>query len=591
MCFVVCSSVFAAEDEKSIGLDEISSKMTNKSSDDAFDLYDDAVLTLNKELENTTKLYFEKQGKPLNPQQIKSLVMDSHRWTNDFLEVKQVMFPSSPVKVIVLEGNSLPTQSDGLKPSMRIRKSGFGTGMVDINSDTEIRGLDILKDNEEKETLSQTDFNNPDHGIQVCSIVVGTVNTYNKENPQIINLPYISHLENADCEYFDDEIKLNPDTFGEYKERRSGSDDTKMFQAIAKNAKEKNIISMSYALDQEALESLLIRKESPNILGVEGEDTPKDKALKTIHKKDNQDKFILLSALQNVNKEKRIANPQTLGKAAKDMPNVFFVSAVKYDGQNYKNLQENLNTLDFFSVVANYEYIASSTEEQMVTQNVYTSYATPILAVVINNIFALSPDLTIPQVKDILKLTALQHSIGTGYIVNPRKAYEFAVGSLLANAQRQYYAGCLDAKVTANISKSPIKWTIACKKTKIQPKDISSLSGKSSDSDKTVDFPYRKENNSSWVNFFKGSVVNTKAVGKINHNYTGHSPIAPDNIKLEIVDINYADNRIDVNFKKGINSESALTNKLSIIQYPKKQKPSLLIENVAESVVKNRIRR
>ncbi|MBF0447836.1 MAG: hypothetical protein HQL67_06510 [Magnetococcales bacterium] len=97
----------------------------------------------------------------------------------------------------------------------------------------------------------------------------------------------------------------------------------------------------------------------------------------------------------------------------------------------------------------------------------YTSYATPVLASVIYNLWSLYPALTSSEIKTILKESAHNRSEQgstvfnvTGNVVNPEGAYLYAIGKMLSEGVSHLYKQCKNK--TANYDDKTRSWSVDC---------------------------------------------------------------------------------------------------------------------------------
>jgi len=276
------------------------------------------------------------------------------------------------------------------------------------------------------------------------------------------------------------------------------------------------------------------------------EDADKIKNLKS-HKQ-----YILVNSLENSEKDIVSTLNDKVVDAYRRLENFFFVSVVECNMEENSNkcsrkshvLKGTKEPIDFFSLVSTGDFISNKNVAAK------TSFETPVLAVVINNLLALSPDLTVEQVRKILKETASNYENSNnpvaelGYIVNPGKAYEFAVGSLLANSQKEYYSRCKKGAVTYTINRKfdpiEIEWQVDCHSTE-------SPNGNS--------FDYQSPNYLSSF-FNKRTIVMTKSKeGKSRYSGGKDTHSKPKRIALSDIVIHYRENEINVDFTKKIDEQ------------------------------------
>jgi hypothetical protein len=584
LILMMVSSSLSFADGKPVSKEEFDKKVSSSGNasqkkSNASNLHSNAVGIADNDLQSTVKLFLIKNGHPkYSPEEIDSLFFDSHRWSNDFIDVKKVKYPHRK-GVYILE-----SKQEGVSNPSNFDQTSTNGSLEFNNSKPDAQAILIAENTTNTTSFSiNADSKNANkHGERVCSRAKGATN---------LIVGYAADPDDVKCASFDEDMKkIN----GEFIVH-----DIPMLEKIDEFAKNRNIISMSFFFVEQMFKDLVgvdlekteatrdkLVNAGHNIQLESTEETRKKKELaaKLENKKGD---FILLTALQNIDPNKsededgsysNRAWVTEMKNALGKYSNLFFVSAVEYDAntEKYTNPRYNLSELEFFSVVGNYEYVADSEAGSFKNDEVQTSYETPVLAVILNNIQALSPDLTNEQIKELLKKTASNVTADDrkqiGYVVNPKKAYEFTVGSLLANSQRKYYKNCQNATVTPNIDlNANISWKVDCSQPYVKKKDV-------------VDFNYANVDFLS--GFFDNAIINSEGKGRIKTNYRKHSSVTPDVIEIKDVVVDYQGNKIKVDYNKRSDSQDGFTQKLSLIQYFKeiehkeRGKPSLIIENV-----------
>ena len=387
----------------------------------------------------------------------------------------------------------------------------------------------------------------PNHDIEIVSVVTGYEEGIKESSKNSLS----KSLEIA---------RFNPENKSSKKLR--GSKLNGLPETMRKYKNDNTIVSISYAPNEDEWGKIVTATLSGYV--------EIDSSLIVDEKIKLTGNALFLVALDN-----KIENREKFIKYFKEaQKNIWLVST---SGENKADYRKDIG-VDFFTILSNYSYpvkVKINENGEIINyshtffKNPQTSYATPLLALIIKNIRTLSPSLSFDDIKSILKITA--HNAdgdvkNEGYIVNPKIAYEYTIGSLLANAQKKYYKNCNQGHVFGKIKEKRISWKIICK-------------NNDNIEDEWKPFDYVEN---SLKDFFNGSHViteqNKKLVVNKNYNNTAH----PNNITLENIDINFDGNMVRVEFIKKYKADKKplnKTKKISFIDY-KEGSPKLKTESV-----------
>jgi hypothetical protein len=349
-------------------------------------------------------------------------------------------------------------------------------------------------------------------------------------------------------------------------------------QVLNSKLKSNTIISTSYAPNVDEWGRILTDLVAGQKNFAQSNNNSIEKLSLSPNSLENKD-FIWLMALNNdIDKRKKI-DAQFLKRAHELVSNLWFVSV---SGKNPETQQLNVTPsidTNFFTILSDYSYpvIPDTDEEGVITKYTYaydenpkTSFATPLFATIIKTIRTLSPSLSFDDIKTILQKTAdnkPNEQKEQGYAVNFKKAYEFTIGSLLANAQKEYYENCGQGHVFFKENSNSFSWKIKCNNNK--DKDWNR-------------FDYAKN---SLNDFFNTARVTSVSDNKINTTYKHNRKANPNEIIIDIVDIDFKKDSVRVEFtkkyKKVGDEKQDNTQKESIISYAN-GKPQLKFENIVK---------
>jgi hypothetical protein len=527
------------------------------------------------------------QEQLFSDREVASFYFDSFRILNDFAALKDHgHFPqqmNSPANIVIIE--SLET---GFEKTVKKVRGGYA--IVDSNA---ISG-NKQKSAEAKKSVSEKRKSVCRDGQQVSAgqqrdvhdiFVVGPVTKGIKnEKNETLSVGYLGKANNTELKYFGPGVDYRRGAKSE-KEipslarvlldtvEKKDIDDTK------EGAKEGPIIlSISYFKKRDITQiTTAVLKNSAVILDIEEKD--KDRLL------EKQEDFLLLISLPNLCLNKNDVYEEDYGSDFHDFldkfqevfKNVIWVSASGFDTHSkegfndpgpYTHKREILERgkIEFFTVLGDYNISPTSVDindmHLRVTGEPSTSFAAPALAAVVFNMLSMSPRLSSYQVKDILKRGALnygsQSTKQVGYAVNPIMSYALSMGSLIANAQSDYYK-CEGHIVLTDKD----EWLINCDNNSQQGEGgVDVVDHKYSDN-MLAFYDAASVHKSSLGNESSGIVQVTKSTNIVATSYH------PEQIVIKILGIEYREKEIVVKIEKQFCSPmySDTTIKTMLIDY------------------------
>lgn len=546
------------------------------------------------------------KGTVFSEKEIASFYLDSLRLLNGFATINIDKFPQqndSPINIYVVE-----SLEKGMKPNIREIDSN-GYAIVDSKaishnrklhkqkSQKNICGKQVSKDSEDLKT----------HDIFVMGPVTKGIKN---EKGQKLSIGYLQRANNTDIKYFQQERDFSNQQFSETKVEVFPKVlvDAVTTKKVTNNGAKNGIriISISYFFSFKELSQIKstfkLKTEASAFIDID------DKYIKRLL--NTQDKYVLLISLfnlpdeddekKNYTKEElcEIENSiKMLPELKEEFKNLILVSTSRFDTfpkeknekikkrifdlndpNNYTHKRPMLakEGIEFFTVLGDYNISptkAYPTKIQLKsTKKPTTSFATSALSAIVFNILSLNPKLSSFQVKKILKRGALNYDGNTsvkevGYVVNPTKSYILTIGSLIANAQRDYYECTGDIVLTKDedLTKDE-NWIINCNNSQ-QGRIISQQGG--------LKFNH-SNNNSNMLAFYHGAHVHKSSLGsesssivqvtKRNSDATFHKP---EYIVIKLSEIKFYENEIVVEFEKEFCSPkySDKTRKIMVIDY------------------------
>jgi len=424
--------------------------------------------------------------------EVESFYFDPLRVLNNFATIKFTHFPQeykSKIKMVVLES----LQGRTIK-NICINKEGF-IELVDIDKTTKIAQTPIEKDGNNNIANNEIGVL---HDLLVTIPVTKGIKSSEAQNFKIDGHLGYARSNNTKIRYFkiDAEVKKvfeSSPSAKELKTRAEKCGENVHIADLEKTFLEElnklindnvRVISASYGFKENELERLYPKEECSISNLAQCQESIHNNLLK------NKDKYILLTALDNeidgYDEEGRRSELRKFHKAFEN--NLILVSASKFDvtaksEENMFTRRENLvkpseKSIEFFTILGDYNIAPTNLNDESTLSSIvqwkgtsepvgYTSFATPVLARIIFNMLSLSPNMSSAQVKDILRKSALNYSDykedkAVGYIVNPEKAYEFTLGSLMANAQAHSYKKCENAIIELNNVDNGIEFVVDC---------------------------------------------------------------------------------------------------------------------------------
>ena len=519
----------------------------------------------------------DKNAKYFSFTECETYYFNLHRFLNDFDQINNIDYPqqnNSPVKILLLE-----SLQDGFKSTINIDNKGYIHAnefnmKYNLASKSENKKQILEASNTIKSFGKSCGFDFPLHDLLV-SIPISYAYVGNNVNNSKEDFLFKGLLNTKNSkisiDYF--ETKLEP-----YKNPNRSPIKKKTFINILekhltdKDNRSPTIVSMSFALDQkniELLESIFYDNENSTRIFFHGANTRMSKLIDKIDK----NKFIFLVALSNSIPEyddARLKN--SLKKFYNKFPNLILVSQTTYDTnkRQFLQLRRNLSEIDFFSILSpGYDIVPSTDLENIgklrIDNKSSTSYATPILAAIIFNLWSLNPTLTPINLKKILKESSLNYNQdnieSVGYIVNPKEAYKYVLSELLIKGYKYLYSNCKKAKVY----KQGDKFVFNCK------------------SEQETHFSI---NRFFYEQFYKNSSIynsvtfdhNTVIIRKKDINTLKY--LNPSFISININTIDYFSDKIRISFTKEYSSNSYqdITEKMAEISFNNKGMPFLLSE-------------
>jgi hypothetical protein len=372
-------------------------------------------------------------------------LFDSYRWTNDFLKLKTVAYPEKPNKanLVILE-SLLDVMEPGVTNIIEDNgKTSFLYNPDNLNLNEEVfRQYGILKEAKEKIEDAKKEVENKkvdenylkqkqeDYKTQISEATSKLINLVGKEKTDKIISDIDNHLKNGNSSgasnpFHDIEIvamltdnskgikeSLKKDGISTSKSlqidrfKSDKGDNINLLQQIDKYANDNTIISISYAPNEKEWVQIARNKSG----SVTHSDLSQFDSLKNKRIKENTEKFIFLMALDNdLNRREQLKD--FLRVAKEEYPNLWFVSASgKKTGAEDMDIKKDVG-IEFFTIFSDYSYPVQPKLNESgeiidynyeYIENAQTSFATPLLGLIIKNIRALLPNLSFIGIKNRL---------------------------------------------------------------------------------------------------------------------------------------------------------------------------------------------
>jgi len=516
------------------------------------------IIRSNKSIDKDTE-YFSFQD-------CETYYFDFHRFLNDFDEIKHIHYPQqnkSPINIIILE--SLETNF-------------ISTVSFNKNNYLSVNQKSIKKNLAEKRKQKNYFVEKP----------IGNANSSKKPlHDLLVSLPLSYALVKDSLKtgkenyifkgYLDtkNSKKVNIDYFEtEFNDNRYPINKRSLVNVLQKHLKNRNtepvIISMSFALDAENLEIFeSIFFESENRVRIFSNELKKQ--MSGLLNNVNKDKFIILIALENASNNKIYDMPRTknnLYNLYQKFPNLILVSASKFDTDTKKfNVErKNISDLDFFTVLSpDYNIVPDEKNigELKIEKQASTSYATPVLAAIIFNMWSLNPSLTPQEIKKVLKNTSLNKFMrnrdSIGFVVNPMEAYKNIISNLIINGYRYLYSNCQNA----SIHETELSHLIKCQEATA----------------KKVNYNFFKRFYKN-AEIYNSTIINQGNVIVKRRIASSFKFLNPKTISIKIKSLNFKNDRIQVSFIKTYTSSNYkdITYKVAEIGFDSKGLPFMFAE-------------
>ncbi|OQW92157.1 MAG: hypothetical protein BWK78_02530 [Thiotrichaceae bacterium IS1] len=459
-------------------------------------------------------LFMGKSGEPFTEKEIVSMYFDSFRLLNKFIEFDLTDVPQqqkSPIRLTVLE-----SLTEGLKPNIPYVEDGYA--IFDRKAMEE--NQKATEENRKADGRNQQEEGDTPHDILVMCPVTRGIKEINEnvEGGKPLYAGYLRGIEgddNIDIARFTPTLPFSSfvSNTGSSEKKQTISDDSltidrlklsdslfpALLHVIAPKNDRNSIVSLSYAFDKIELQKIKENKDADkNVLGQLESLSEKHIIVSTLWNKTkcpgvSEEDAKYCEGIQNGNLMDRYDAEldfiEPLDFLKKTLKNLILVSTVtlQYDFSTgrFSDYSEEFSKreglkkagIEFFSILGDYTVspIKNKQLDLSYMERPANSFATPLLSAIIFNLMSINPMLSSSQVKDILKKSALNNPDAqkimssqiladptlVGYIVNPDEAYKFAIGSLVANAQRERY-DCKSSRISLLRDKEEWKWIVQC---------------------------------------------------------------------------------------------------------------------------------